>query len=146
MIFESKWITYTTGEAKSAYDKYGNPSPYFRHTFTVSDTVKKATLFASALGVFKIFINGKSVGEDFLSPGWVDYRKKLPLVKYDVTGLIKAENGIGAILGDGWAVGHLGSTDTFLRNGYSDRIEFTAMLRIEYENGKTEEISTDASW
>jgi YD repeat-containing protein len=44
-------------------------------------------------------------------------------------------------LGDGWAVGHLGSTDTFKRNGYSDRIEFTALIRIEYADGTVEEVT-----
>ncbi len=146
MLFDSKWIAFQTGEYKSSFDKYGNPSPYFRKSFLAEASVRKATLFASALGVFQIYINGKKVGEDYLSPGWVDYKKKLPFVRYDVTDLIQKENGIGAVVGDGWAVGHLGSNDTFLRNGYTDRIEFTAMLRLEYEDGKTEEICTDSSW
>ena len=53
MLFKSKWITYETGEYKTSEDKYGNPSPYFRKTFSLDGEVKKATLFASALGVFK---------------------------------------------------------------------------------------------
>ncbi len=146
MLFESKWIYYTTGEYKSADDKYGNPSPYFRQTFTLDKKVKKATLFASALGVFKLYINGREVSNDYLSPGWVNYRKKLPFVRYDVTDMLCSENAIGAILGDGWAVGHLGSDYAFKRNGYSDRIEFTAILRVEYEDGTKEEITTDETW
>ena len=146
MLFDSKWIYYTTGEYKSAHDKYGNPSPYFRQTFETKGKVKKATLFASALGVFKIYINGREVFCDYLSPGWVNYRKKLPFMSYDVTDMLKDKNAIGAVLGDGWAVGHLGSNYAFKRNGYSDRIEFTAILRIEYEDGTSEEIITDESW
>ena len=146
MLFESKWIYYTTGEYKSADDKYGNPSPYFRKTFKIDGKVKKATLFASALGVFKIYINGQEVMNDYLSPGWVNYRKKLPFMQYDVTNMLCEKNAIGAVLGDGWAVGHLGSDYAFKRNGYSDRIEFTAILRIEYEDGRQEEIATDESW
>ena len=146
MLFESKWITYKTGEYASADAKYGNPAPYFRKSFTLSRKLKRATLFVSALGVFYIWLNGKPVGEDYLSPGWVDYRKKLPFVRYDITHLLAEKNGIGAVLGDGWAVGHLGSTDTFKRNGYSERIEFTALIRLEYEDGSREEISTDGTW
>ena len=146
MLFESKWITYKTGEYASSEDTYGNPAPYFRKSFELRGKLKKGTLLASALGVFHILINGKPVGRDYLSPGWVDYSKKLPFVRYDVTDLLAQNNGIGVVLGDGWAVGHLGSTDTFKRNGYSDRIEFTALLRLEYENGDIEEISTDATW
>ena len=146
MLFNSKWIYYETGEYKSADDQYGNPSPYFRKTFSVAGKVKKATLFASALGVFKLYINGCEVSNDYLSPGWVNYRKKLPFVRYDVTDKLTQNNAIGAVLGDGWAVGHLGSNYAFKRNGYSDRIEFTAMLRIEYEDGNIEEIVTDETW
>lgn len=146
MIFESKWIYYITGEYKTADDKYGNPSPYFRQTFTLTKTVKKATLFASALGVYKIYINGASVGDDYLSPGWVNYKKKLPFVRYDITDMLCKNNAVGAVLGDGWAVGHLGSNYAFKRNGYTDRIEFTALIRIEYDDGTMEEISTDETW
>ncbi|MBE6650326.1 MAG: alpha-L-rhamnosidase [Ruminococcaceae bacterium] len=146
MLLESKWIYYTTGEYKSADEKYGNPSPYFRKSFVLNGNIKKATLFASALGVYKIYINGSEVGNDYLSPGWVNYRKKLPLVRYDVTDMLEHENAIGAVLGDGWAVGHLGSDYAFKRNGYSDRIEFTALIRVEYTDGRTEEIATDETW
>ena len=85
MRFHAKWITYQTGDYKSADDKYGNPSPYFRRVFSLKGEVKKATLFCAALGVFKIYVNGKAVERDYLSPGWVDYSKKLPCVRYDIT-------------------------------------------------------------
>ncbi len=146
MLFKSKWITYKTGENHSPNDKYGNPSPYFRRAFCVKGEVKRATLFASALGVFKLYLNGEPVSNDYLSPGWVDYRKRLPFMRYDVTERLREKNAVGAVLGDGWAVGHLGSTYAFKRCGYSDRIEFTALIRIEYADGRTEEISTDESW
>ena len=92
MIFDSKWITYKTGENNSPDDRYGNPSPYFRHTFTVDGEIKKATLFASALGIFKIYLNGNAVADDYFAPGWVDYRKKLPYVKYDITEMLSERN------------------------------------------------------
>lgn len=146
MLFNSKWITYKTGEYKTADDKYGNPSPYFRRKFSVSGEVKKATLFISALGVFKVYLNGNAVSDDYLSPGWVDYSKKLPFVRYDITEKLSENNAVGIVLGDGWAVGHIGSNYTFKRNGYSDRIELTALIKIEYADGTVEEISTDNSW
>ena len=146
MLFHAKWITYKTGEYKSADDKYGNPAPYFRRVFALKSEVRKATLFCSALGVFKIYLNGQAVGEDYLSPGWVDYSKKLPFVRYDITEKLSPKNAIGVVLGDGWAVGHVGSNYTFKRNGYSDRIEFMAVVRIEYVDGTVEEIETNGEW
>lgn len=146
MLFKSKWITYKTGEYKSADDKYGNPAPYFRKAFETNGKIKRATLFASALGVYKLYLNGNPVSNDYLSPGWVDYRKRLPFMRYDITDSVKERNAVGAVLGDGWAVGHLGSNYAFKRCGYSDRIEFTALIKIEYEDGTVEEISTDTTW
>ena len=146
MLFESKWLTYKTGEYKSAHDKYGNPSPYFRHKFEIKKGVKTATLFVSALGVYKAYVNGSEVLNDYLSPGWVNYSKKLPFMHYDITNMLKEKNAIGIVLGDGWAVGHLGSEYAFKRNGYSDRIEVTALIRIEYTDGTVEEIQSDTDW
>lgn len=146
MLLKSKWITYQTGEYKDRDARYGNPSPYFRKSFTCAQKPIRATLQMSALGVYMAYINGKRVAEDYLAPGWVDYAKKLPLVTYDVTELVDTQNAIGVVLGDGWAVGHLGSKYTFKRNNYSDRIEFTASLTLEYANGTQETVDTDPTW
>ncbi len=146
MLLYSKWLTYETGEYKSADDKYGNPAPYFRKAFEAKKGVKKAELYISALGVYKAYINGEEVSNDYLSPGWVDYRKRLPMVTYDITDKIREKNAVGIILSDGWAVGHLGSNYAFKRCGYIDRVEFTATIKIEYEKGETEEIISDTDW
>ena len=146
MLLHSKWITYTTGEHKGLEDRYGNPAPYFRRSFALEKTPVKATLFVSAFGVFKVYLNGNPVSNDYLSPGWVDYTQHLPMVRYDITDMLAEKNGIGIVLGDGWAVGHVGSNYTFKRTSYSDRIEFTATIRLEYADGTMEEIMTDETW
>lgn len=146
MLFRSDWITYQTGPIQTADDPYGSPCPYFRHRFSLSGTISKATLYVSALGVYKLYLNGKPLTEEYLSPGWVDYRKKLPFVRYDVTQQLQSDNAIGVILGDGWAVGHLGSNYSFKRCGYSSIPEFTAYLKVEFEDGRCEEIKTDGTW
>ena len=146
MLLYSKWITYETGTDNGRKAKYGTPSPYFRKEFIITKKVKKAWLFISSLGIYKLYLNGEAVSNDYFSPGWVDYFKKLPLIKYDITEMIQEENAIGVVLGDGWAIGHLGSNYAFERNGYSNRIEFTMTISIEYEDGKVEEIITDESW
>lgn len=146
MIINSKWIYYKTGSPKYADDKYGNPSPYFRKEFTAKKHVVNATLYIAVLGVFKAYINGTPVSDDYLSPPWVDYTKKIPLMKYDITDKISKNNTIGVILGDGWAVGHVGSTATFKRNTYSDELKFTAKITLQYFDGDTEKIKTDKTW
>ena len=146
MLMNSKWITYATGEYKDENARYGNPSPYFRKSFKIYKSVDNVRLFISALGVFKVYVNGCAASNDCLAPGWVDYSKKLPLIEYDITGKISEKNAVGVVLGDGWAVGHIGSNYTFKRNCWSDRIEFCAEIRIRYTDGTDEVIGTDNSW
>ena len=71
--------------------------------------MKSAKIYASALGVFDLFINGKRVGQDGttmydeLKPGWTDYRKEINYMTYDVTPLIQeGENAVGAQVSNGW--------------------------------------------
>ncbi len=146
MLLYSKWITYPTGTDQGRHAKYGTPSPYFRKEFSLAKKVKKAWIAISALGIYKLYLNGQEVSKEFFAPGWVDYFKKLPLIKYDVTDLLARDNAIGVVLGDGWAVGHVGSHATFERNAWNNRIEFTMTLTVLYEDGETELIQTDESW
>lgn len=146
MLLHSDWISYQTGEYKDADARYGNPSPYFRKSFELLKEVRSARLLISALGVFKVYVNAFPVKDDFLSPGWVDYSKKLPVIEYDITDKLQKENAVGIVLGDGWAVGHIGSNYTFKRCCWSDRIEFAAEIRIDYADGDSEIIGTDESW
>ena len=50
--------------------------PLFRKAFTTKGAVKSAKIYASALGVFDLFLNGQRVGVDGsdvydeLKPGW----------------------------------------------------------------------------
>ena len=87
------------------------PAPYLRKAFNLAKPVKRACLFASALGVYELRLNGQPVDTDVLSPGWTDYHKRVHYFGYDVTRqLQRGENALGAILGDGWYAGYLAFT------------------------------------
>ena len=123
--------------------------PLFRKAFTTKDAVKSAKIYASALGVFDLYLNGKRVGVDGsdiydeLKPGWTDYRKEINYMTYDVTPLMReGGNVIGAQVSNGWwggaiAHGMYGSNPT---------LGFIAQLRIEYEDGTVEHVVTDTDW
>jgi alpha-L-rhamnosidase len=38
----------------------------------------------------KLMLNGKKVGNDYFTPGWTSYHKRLQYQTYDVTSLLKA--------------------------------------------------------
>ena len=65
-----------------------------------------ARVYATALGMYELYINGRRVGDGLFTPGWTDYRKRLQYQTYDVTDMLKeGANAIGAVLGAGWYKG-----------------------------------------
>ena len=50
-------------------------------------SIKSARLYATALGAYEMFLNGKRVGDQVLAPGWTDYRERVTYQTYDVTAL-----------------------------------------------------------
>jgi alpha-L-rhamnosidase len=122
------------------------PPPYFRRKFTLDRRgVRRARLYATALGVYELHLNGALVAEDVLAPGWTSYHHRLRYQAYDVTDRLGAgTNVIGAIVGDGWFRGRLGFREQ--RNLYGDRVAFLAQLEIEFDDGSIEVVTTDANW
>lgn len=120
------------------------PAPYLRKTFTLSGEVKSARLYITALGLYECSINGQPVGDDVFTPGWTDYHQRVQYQVYDVTSLLQSgDNAIGAILGDGWAVGHVGWGT---RQQYFDRPRLLAQLEITLTDGTNHRIITNSSW
>lgn len=143
----TKWISYKTDknfDESDVYINHGAPAPYFRKEFTVNKKIKKAILTASSLGIFRAYINGKEASPEYFAPGWTNYSKRILCREYDVTDLIKQNNALGFILGDGWYAGYLCILG---RNRYGKYpLQLYANLRIRYEDGSSEEIVTDESW
>ena len=144
MILNAFWINYETGEPKGALDRYGNPAPYFRKAFSLKEKPKKAVLRLGAMGVVKAYINGEAAADDYMTPGFADYRKRLPIYEFDVTDRLGVNNAIGLVAGDGWAVGYMGND--MYRNNWCDRIFVMAELIVEYADGTKEKICTDDNW
>lgn len=100
----------------------------------------KATLRATALGLYFAEINGSRVGDAYLTPGWTSYNKMLQVQEYDVTALIKdGENVIKFTVANGWYCGRLTYLDK--KQFYGTQSAVCADLLLS--NGT---ISTDESW
>lgn len=142
----AKWIKFNSyDDGRNDYEKYGLPCPYFRQEFTLTDKkAVKAELHATAVGVFKAYINGKETDNDYMSPGYTDYRIRIPTMRYDVLPLLQKDNAIVIVAGDGWAVGHMGNR--MYRKNYYREICVCAKLTVEYEDGSKQIICTDENW
>jgi len=122
------------------------PGPLLRKEFTLRTSIRQARLYITALGVYEASLNGSTVGDHVMAPGWTSYHHRLRYQAFDVTGLLhEGPNAIGAMLGDGWFRGRLG-----FGGGrpaiYGDRTALLAQLEVEYTDGVTERIVTDETW
>jgi alpha-L-rhamnosidase len=122
------------------------PCPLLRREFDVYPGVTRARLYVTALGVYEMQLNGTTVCDHVLDPGWTSYNHRLRYQTFDVTGLLhEGPNAFGAILGDGWYRGRFGFNGG-RRNIYGDRLALLAQLEINYANGTTEQTVTDETW
>lgn len=139
--WQAAWISPGWDEDKSQ----SNPCPYFRKEFDVKKRVVKARIYASALGLYELYLNGERLGKDYFNPGWTTYNKRIQYQVYDLTALLKqGQNALGAIVGDGWYRGFFVWQGD--RNLYGDKAGLIAQLEITYEDGSKEWILSDQSW
>ncbi|MGC8668799.1 MAG: glycoside hydrolase family 78 protein [Chthonomonadales bacterium] len=115
------------------------PAPFLRKTFHIARPATRAVVFATAAGLYELYIDGIRVGKDCLTPGWTEYSKRLYYQAYDVTGLLKKPGAhvLGAILGDGWYG---------LHHGGRGRLALLAQLHLWLEDGQTQVVPTDGTW
>lgn len=116
------------------------------NTFTVEkkfniQSAGKAELKVTALGLYYAEINGKRVGDAFLTPGWTSYKRTLQVQSYDVTELLhNGENTIAFTVNEGWYKG--GLTWEKKRCNYGEQTAVCAELCV---NGELV-LSTDESF
>ncbi len=126
-------------------DSITRPSPYLRKQFSIKKKIATATAYITAHGLYEASLNGKKIGDAFLTPGWTSYNKRLQYQVYDVTGLLqKGENAIGVMLGSGWYRGNLawrGCQDV-----YGKKLGLLLQLEITYTDGTKEIVGTNDSW
>ena len=119
---------------------------YFRKEFQSTKTVKSATASIIGLGLYELYINGKKVGEDVLSPSPTDYTKNVKYNTYDVTSYIKSgKNAVGTVLGNGRFFAMRQNEKPYKIKTFG----FPKMLmniNIVYTDGTTANVDTDDSW
>ncbi len=122
-----------------------NPPAYLRRVFEVIKPVRRATLFATARGVYALHLNGGRIGDAHFAPGWTDYTKRIQYQTYDVTELLQTgENAVGAMVADGWYCGYIGFDGK--RAYYGKQPQFLAQIVLEYADGSREMLGTDDQW
>lgn len=134
------WITDT-------YDFNLKPAPYFRNEFSLSKKIKSARAYIAAAGLYELYLNGKKVGNHRLDPMYTRFDRRTLYVTYDITKQLKeGENGIGVLLGNGWYNHQSTAVWYFDKAPWRARPKFCMDLRITFEDGTIETISTGQDW
>jgi alpha-L-rhamnosidase len=137
---KAKWI-----EAGFAEDSVNRPAQYLRKQFSVAKKIVSATAYITSHGMYEALINGKRVGDAYLSPGWTSYKKRLQYQVYDVTSLLNnGNNAVGVMLGNGWYRGYLAWNDN--KNIYGKKLALLFQLEINYSDGTSATFISDESW
>ena len=104
----------------------------------------RATLHATAHGIYEAGLNGHRVSAALFTPGWTAYEWRLQVNEFDVTDLLAADNRLEFRLGNGWWRGNLGFAAA--NANYGDRLALLASLTVDYSDGHLQRIDTGADW
>ena len=116
--------------------------PMVRKNFRTEGEITSARIKICGLGQYLLFINGRKIGERFLSPGWSLYQKKYFYNTYDVTTeLREGENAIGALAGTGfYYISRERYRKLVIAYGYPQLI---FDLEVKYRDGSISHIISD---
>jgi len=137
--WKAKWIT-------SVWKKDG-PMPYFRKVFDTGKAeskLQRAVVYFCGLGCGNLYLNGELVDKKrILDPAQTNYEQYALYSTFDITsGLVKGENCLGVMLGEGW-YGQNSVWGPWTK--YGDPL-FRLQMEITYEDGSKEMIVSDESW
>ncbi|MCD9022438.1 alpha-L-rhamnosidase [Cohnella silvisoli] len=140
--WQANWIT----PDSEAIDPQAAPVFMLCKEFTLKQPIRLARIYATAAGVYELYISGEKAGDELLAPGWTSYHKRHQYQTYDVTAQLKVGyNQIGVLLGNGWYKGQLTGFDNYT-NLYGDIRACLIQLHILYEDGTEEVVVSDATW
>lgn len=121
------------------------PVQYLRTEFDVSAPVVRARLLSTALGWYRVFINGEDVLGPGIYPGFTAFEARVEYQVRDVGHAIHTgRNAIGVTLSDGRFRGRIGALGTPAM--YGERTAAIALLELEHADGSRATVHTDGSW
>ncbi|MBR4748057.1 MAG: family 78 glycoside hydrolase catalytic domain [Abditibacteriota bacterium] len=105
-----------------------------------------AQMNVCALGYCEIALNGKKLSDHVLDPGFTVYDKRALYVSYDVTYLLKKENRISVMLGNGFYNSSAPDAWGFQNARWRRLPKFIMLMDVVYANGKRETFVSDTSF
>jgi alpha-L-rhamnosidase len=138
--WKGQWITDT-------HDYSLKPAPCFRKTFETGRQVKSARAYIAVAGLYELSLNGERIGDHRLDPAYTRFDRRNLYVTYDVTKYLQqGQNAIGVLLGNGWYNHQSTAVWYFDKAPWRARPKFCMDLRITYEDGSVETITSGQDW
>ncbi|WP_330280446.1 MULTISPECIES: family 78 glycoside hydrolase catalytic domain [unclassified Streptomyces] len=140
----ASWITPADDPQIAQLAPGTRPARTLHATFSTPG-VARARLYATALGVYEAFVNGKRAGTVELAPGSTSYERTLYAQAADVTASIHpGVNSIEIVLSDGWYRGQVGA---FRKPaGWGELLAARLELHLDLADGTRQIVRTDEHW
>lgn len=112
--------------------------------FEVGEPLGRAVLRWTCLGVGEVKLDGETLTDAVLFPGWTDYRRRIRYQEVDVSRLL-APGGhcLEVLVGDGWACGFVATNE---RQNYASRPALLAEIVWTGTDAKKEGVFTNEAW
>ena len=140
--WQAKWVksSLPVFEASKGFRKQP-PATMFQKTFVCLKPVKKARLYGTCHGIYRLYLNEKRFEDGEFAPEHSTYRSILFYQTYDITDFLQTgENVFSMYVGDGW---YLGTKTTPQIPDYERRHAVLFQIEIEYANGERTTIISD---
>ena len=119
------------------------PAVEFLRDFELRRPVRRARMYATALGAYRLSVNGERPDDRELAPEFSVYRSRLYVQTYDVSSQLRAgRNVVSMYVGDGW---YFCPVTRPLSHPLRDLPAVLFQLEVEYTDGTVDVIGSDGS-
>ena len=148
----SKWISVAdapvvTGRINDHENgRAADGANWFVSTVKNSQNVKSAKWMTAGLGVYELYVNGQSIGDEFLKPGFTHYAKTKRSFTYDITGILQTQSGAENVLSVQVTPGWWGDkiiTPSGNEGMHGKKCAFRGVLELTYADGTKQLYGTD---
>ncbi|MBQ6137633.1 MAG: family 78 glycoside hydrolase catalytic domain [Kiritimatiellae bacterium] len=145
---KSEWISAADApvadEATVKSQRAADGTSWFVRELAFEGKVKSVKWMTTALGVYELYVNGRSVGNDALKPGFTHVGKTRRSFTYDVTGMLEedvgAKNFFAAEVSAGWW------RDKIV-NFAGKKSAFRSVIEVTFDDGSVKVYGPDtADW
>lgn len=118
------------------------PVQLLRVPIHVEEGIRKARIYMSAHGIYRLSVNGVPVGDGEFAPDFTAYQSFLQYQTYDITETLSpGENVAGIMIADGWWSGRIGMSGESCQ--YGDKLGILFEARLTYRDGRVEVVTGD---